>query len=138
MTIFERVKKLGFPLGQYVVVGGAMEAHGLRPAKDIDIIAMPELISKLLAEGWKETGCWNCPGCGRLFLEKEDVDVISDFSHGDKYRADTRALISSADIIEGVPFVRLEELVKWKKAAGRPKDLVDVEMIEKYLDAVNH
>ena len=133
MNIFERVKKLNFPLGEYVVVGGSMEAHGLRAAKDIDVVATPALIQKLLAEGWKDAGCWNCPGCGRLYLERDDVDVLSDFSRGDKYRADTRQLIDAADVIQGIPFVKLEELAKWKRAAARPKDLVDVAAIEDYL-----
>jgi hypothetical protein len=134
MTIFERVRKLNFPLGQYVVVGGSMEAHGLRAAKDIDVVATSTLIKKLLAEGWKDAGCFSCPGCGRLYLEKDDVDVLSDFSRGDKYRTDTESLIANADIIEGLPFVKLEELAKWKRAAARPKDLVDVESIENYLN----
>ncbi|MEX0651862.1 MAG: hypothetical protein WD509_00220 [Candidatus Paceibacterota bacterium] len=39
MNIFERVKRLNFPFGEYVVVGGGvMEAYGLRNAGDLDIV----------------------------------------------------------------------------------------------------
>lgn len=47
--IFERVRSLGLPLGRYAVVGGSMEAHGLRRARDIDIdiVANSELFRTL-------------------------------------------------------------------------------------------
>lgn len=132
MDIFVRVKRLNLPLGKYVVVGGAMEAHGIRMAKDIDIVAAPDLFQDLQGKGWKlaETRL----GAVKFKLKGEGVDVFPDYSCGESYQADVVALIKNADVINGVPFVRLTELVKWKKAAGREKDLKDIGLIEHFLD----
>jgi len=44
MNIFERVKKLNLPLGEYVVIGGGiLEALGIRNTNDVDIIVVPKL-----------------------------------------------------------------------------------------------
>jgi len=42
-------------------------------------------------------------------------------------------LIDDAEIIDGLPFVKLEYVVKYKKQDGREKDLKDIETIEKFL-----
>jgi hypothetical protein len=42
-------------------------------------------------------------------------------------------LIKDATVIDGVPYVQLEELLKWKKVAAREKDLKDIVLIEKFL-----
>jgi len=38
-----------------------------------------------------------------------------------------------AEVIDGLSFVLLEEVLKWKKLNGREKDLRDVELIMEYL-----
>ena len=43
-------------------------------------------------------------------------------------------LIRGAEIIDGLPFVRIEEVLKWKRLNGREKDLKDAELIGRYLD----
>ena len=60
MTISDRVKALGFPLGQYVVVGGAMEAFGIRPANDLDVVVTEDLFAELMRKGWKLCECEKC------------------------------------------------------------------------------
>src|SRR3989344_669354 len=135
-TIFERVKRLNFPIGKYVVAGGAMEAHGIRKAKDVDLIVTKELFDDLLKQGWAPKPCRpndiGKDGTKRK-LRKDDVSIISEYSWLDKYFAKTEDLIASADIIQGIPFVSLDELLKWKKASRREKDLEDIELIEDYL-----
>ncbi len=137
-TIFEQIKALNFPFGQYVVVGGAMEAHGLRKARDIDIVVTPVLFEKLKAEGWQSCDCDICKrskarGWSKRMLKAPDIDILSEYSFEDSYKADLNELISNADVMEGVPFVQLTELLKWKEAARRPKDLEDIAIITKFL-----
>lgn len=137
--ISTRVKKLGFPVGEYVVVGGAMEAYGIRDAKDLDIVVTESLFEKLLSEGRQLCICEECrvdqeKGSSKRMLKKPGVDIISQYTWKDTYQADTTELIRNANIIDDVPFVQLEELLKWKKAAAREKDLKDVELIEYYLN----
>jgi len=42
-------------------------------------------------------------------------------------------LIDGAEIIDGLPFVKLERVLAWKKLNTREKDLKDIEVIEKFL-----
>lgn len=128
MNIVERVKELEFPLGEYVVVGsGILDALDIREAQDIDIAVVPALLARLRAEGgWEEEGRY-----GKLFLKKGDIEIIPQLSWED-YPTTTEEAIDSATIIEGVPFMNLEELRKFKLALGREKDAVDIALIDAY------
>lgn len=39
-------------------------------------------------------------------------------------------IISSATLIDGIPFMNLDELIKFKIALGREKDFEDIELIK--------
>jgi hypothetical protein len=117
-----------------------MEAHGIRLANDIDIVAAPDLFKELQLEGWRICNCNVClrkieNGDSDLVLKKEDVNgrVFSSYESGGVYRADTSEIIRSAIIIDGVPYIQLVELLKWKRGSGRINDQVDVALIEGYL-----
>src|SRR3990167_8238356 len=106
MSISDRVKQLNFPFGQYVVVGGAMEAFGIRKAKDIDIVVTPALFKELRKNGWKDCDCIWCQreierGGTRRMLKGDNVDILSEYSCGDAYHANTDELIKNAAVIEG-------------------------------------
>lgn len=138
LSVSQRVKKHNLPMGEYVVVGGAMEAHGIRKAKDLDIVVTSKLFGELIKKGWNVCECDKCKeklkaGIKEQIIKRDGLDILSEYSWYDKYHADTTYLIKNADIVDGVPFVQLEELVKWKKACGRPKDIHDIELIEQYL-----
>jgi len=54
---------------------------------------------------------------------------------GSRWRAgDIKKLIAEAEIIDDLPFVKLEDVLKWKKLCNRgEKDKRDIELIENYL-----
>ena len=54
-------------------------------------------------------------------------------SHWESYSTTAEAAIASATLIDGVPFMNLNELIKFKRGLGRAKDLADIVMIEAYL-----
>lgn len=127
MTIFEDVKKLNLPIGQYAVVGsGVMSAHGIRQHHDVDLIVTYSLFETLKNSGWQ--GVPN----RKNVLKKDNYEVDADYKYGE-YQPDHDELIRNAEIIEGVPFIRLNELIRFKNALGRDKDKKDVELIEQYL-----
>lgn len=132
-NILEEIKKLNFPTNQYVIVGsGIMSVLGIRESNDIDIAVLPELHKKLCADNtWKQEERYK-----KIFLVKESVEIIPELSWGD-YLTTTREAIESATVIEGVPFLNLEELKKFKRALGREKDLKDIELIDDYLKKTN-
>jgi hypothetical protein len=128
MTIVERVKKLNLPSGKYIIVGsGTLEALGIRSANDIDIAALPELYEQLRATGeWEEEERY-----GKIFLKRDGVDINPQLSWPG-YSTSTEEAIASALIIDGVPFMNLDDLKRFKLALGREKDKADIALIENY------
>jgi hypothetical protein len=128
MNIIERMKKLNLPQGQYVIIGsGPMDVLGIRQAHDIDIAVMPELFKTLRASGeWKEEERY-----GKIFLMRDGLDINPELSWSD-YPTTTAEAIASALVIDGISFMNLEELKRFKTALGREKDKADVTLIEVY------
>jgi len=133
MDIFEEVKSLNFPLGEYLVLGsGPLAARGIREYKDIDILVKEKLYDELIKHGWKTVEINGVNGKFEV-LKNGKFEVDKRVWCGN-YKPDTDNLTKNAEIINGVPFMPLEELVKFKTALGREKDLKDIALIRKYLE----
>jgi hypothetical protein len=131
MDIFEAVGRLGLPVGRYVVFGsGPLAAHGIRETGDVDLLVTTALYEALRADGWEEK-ILGGPFGGR-FLVRGVYEVTDSWDYGD-YNPTPEALIAAAEMINGIPFAPLAEVLRWKQAFGRPKDLADVELIEQHL-----
>ncbi len=130
MDIFKELKKLNFPIGHYVVVGsGIMAALGIREARDLDIAVDNELLKTLKKSGvYKEEIRYD-----KLFLVGSNIEIITQLNWED-YQTNVIDAISSAKIINGFPFLNIEETIKFKEALGREKDFKDIELIKDYLD----
>lgn len=121
---FQDVLKLGLPQGSYAVFGsGPMAVRGMRDAVDIDLIVTDELWQQYAA-----TGKYRIEKGFDLIMH--DVSLIADWK---KWFPDNLPLIESADIIDGLPFVKLSYVLEWKRALGREKDLRDIALIQEYL-----
>lgn len=121
------VRGLDLPLGQYAVFGsGPIVVRGLREGADIDLVVTPELYARL-----RETPEWTARprDDGGETLARDDFDVMERLEFPG-YAGDVPAMIADAEPIEGVPFVRLPELRRFKAALNRPKDHVDLELID--------
>ena len=129
MPIIQRIKQLNLPLGEYVVIGsGLLDALGLRTAGDIDIAVTPKLFASLQSTGeWKEAEQYN-----KAFLLKDGVEISSQLEWGDFPTTVTEA-INSSIVVDGVPFLNMEELKKFKRAFGRQKDYDDIALLDAYL-----
>jgi len=129
MTIFEIVKELDLPLGQYVVFGsGPLAAHGIRESGDVDLFVTKSLYEKLKQGDWEEKQMQD----GSLSLTKDSLEVFTTWRFG-SYDPTPEEIIEKAEIINDVAFVPLSEVRKWKAVFGRPKDLDDVALIDGYL-----
>lgn len=124
--LFERVKELGLPAGSYAIFGsGPMAVRSLRECRDIDLVVTDELF-----EEYKNVSGWELKDIeGMEMLVKDGIEMAADWRPGEW---DVEQLIEDADIIEGLPFVRLAEVLKWKKLLKRGKDLKDIEILENY------
>ncbi|WP_326955127.1 hypothetical protein [Amycolatopsis sp. NBC_01286] len=131
MDIVEAVKALNLPPHQYVVFGaGPLAAHGLRDTADVDLFVTTELYEHFRAAGWTE----KATSCGKVHLASGIYEADDSWKYGD-YNPTIQELVAMADLIDGVPFAPLTEVLKWKRAFGRPKDKQDVILIEQHLGA---
>jgi len=131
--LFEEFGKLNLPVGEYAIFGsGPMGIRNLRKCTDIDFIATDKLFTELKRQPqWKEGV--TCLGMEKLDCKngRGDVEAIKEWAPGSW---NIEQLIKNAEVIDGLPFVRLEEVLKWKKLWGREKDQKDIKIIEKYLE----
>jgi hypothetical protein len=131
MDIFQNVEALHLPPNQYVVFGsGPLEAYGIRPTRDVDLFVTSVLYQELKVAGWEEKTWDLMPG---KYLAKDGLYEADDTWHYGDYDPTPEEIIAVADIIRGVPFAPIIEVLKWKRAFGRPKDLADIALIEQYL-----
>jgi len=127
--LLKRVKDLGIPLGEYAVFGsGPIGVRGLREMHDIDLIVSDNIFDEYLNKpGWRIKEIYGY----RDWLKNDELEIEMgrDWHEG----WDVEKMIKEADMIDGLPFVQLDYLIKWKKFFGREKDLKDVELIENFL-----
>ncbi len=123
--LFGLLRSLDLPLGDYAIFGsGPLIVRAIIEAtNDLDIITRGDTWRRL-----QELGNVTEFDDGNL-----RVDMFEDrltFGNSWKYGAfEFNELIDTAEVIEGLPFVRLEHVVAYKRAAGRPKDLEHLEKL---------
>jgi len=126
--LFQKIKKLNLPIGEYALFGSApMAVRELKEAEDIDIIASEKLWREL---SQKEEWGKKLSKYGDEYFFDDKIEIYKNWRPGDW---DINELIGTAEIIDGLPFVGLENIIKWKKIYGREKDLRDIEIIENFL-----
>lgn len=126
MAIVERVKALGLPLDQLVVIGsGLLDAYGLRQAADLDLSVSPELFESL-----KKSGDFTLnERSGLPFLYKDDVEVWLGWNADIVFED----LKTDAVYVDGVAFANPAVIIKRKTERGLEKDLRDIKLLEEYL-----
>lgn len=126
--LLRQLDTLNLPIGHYAIFGsGPMAVRGLRESHDIDL-----LVSKALFEEFSQKPGWTAKtaDCKAEKIVNGDIEMINEWKPGNW---DTETLIREAELIDGVPYVRLEEVMKWKAIYGRQKDLDDIALLEEYL-----
>ncbi len=124
-TIIKKVQALNLPEDQFVIIGsGTLAVLGIREAEDIDVSVTQELFDILSKQGdWRVEGD---------LLKKENIELKSGIWNKE-YPVSTDQLIKSSLIIDGVRFINLQELLRFKDAMGREKDMRDITLIHEYL-----
>ena len=113
------------PLGQYAIFGsGSMAIRGIREAQDIDVMVLRKLWDRLVAEN---------PLALRHDPEHLLFGNVEVFREWRLMTGLVPTMIAEADIIDGLPFVKLKYTIEWKQLLNRDKDRRDVELIRAYL-----
>ena len=122
------LKSLNLPPGQFALFGSApILVRGLRPAgHDLDVIVKQPLWDEYASRaGWVEKSEY-------LEWEGHNIELWRTWGPGEW---DVESIIDAAEVIDGLPYVRLKTVLEWKQKNGRPKDLLDVGLIQAHLRA---
>ena len=129
MTIFDRLRNLNLSAGDFAIFGsGPLIVRGIIPASnDLDILCRRQAWETVQELGEPE------------YLSNYDVNILTmcdgQLTFGEKWgigEFDTDELIDCAEVIDGLPFVRLKYVASYKRISKRPKDLVHLEALEAY------
>lgn len=127
--IIKKLLSLNLPSEDYAVFGsGPMFAYGIKDlGHDVDLIARGKAWKKALTLGEVSKAK---SGDNVVTLFDGEIEIFDGWAPG---TWDTDALIDTAKVINGIRFVSLENVIKWKKEMGREKDLQHIQIIEDYL-----
>ena len=130
-TFAERVKELGLPLDQIIIIGsGILDQLGIRQSADIDVAAGQAVLEEIArSSDWVRKLDKN----QRQYLVKHDGSVeIWDGWEIDGRIVEYDELLGYAVEYDGVKFANLDFLRRWKNWRGREKDIQDVRLIDEW------
>lgn len=115
---------------QFVIFGSSpLLVHGLRATvHDLDVVARGEVMAWVRQTGTPDVGTYSGDPVWHLCRGRLQFSagwITSLWSPDD--------LIDSAEIIGGLRFARLRDVLQYKMELRRPKDLVDIARIQAYL-----
>lgn len=120
--------EIGLPPDDYAIFGsGPMMAHGLKEANDLDLIARGMAWELAWELGEQQH---TADGSPKAVFGGGKIEVFRKWAPGNW---SPPALIDGAETIDGIRFVTLENVLKWKRLSNRPKDKEHVKLIEDYL-----
>jgi hypothetical protein len=128
--LLEELKKLNLPKGKFAIFGsGPMWPAGLKEPGDLDVIVTEDIFDDFRQKPEFKLGTEK----GNYeYLERDGMEFCKNWYPGEEWGIEK--LINEAEIINDLPFVKLEKVLKWKKIHNREKDQKDIELIEEYLN----
>jgi hypothetical protein len=131
-TFADKVKELNLPLDQIIVIGsGILDQLEIRPAVDIDLAVSSDLMKKLSEKSsdWIKKFDDN----QRFYFIKDDGSAeVWDGWEFDGQVVSYDGLLDYVVEYDGVRFVNLEFLSRWKKWRSLEKDTQDVKLIDEW------
>ncbi|MDO8669617.1 MAG: hypothetical protein Q7K65_04965, partial [Candidatus Buchananbacteria bacterium] len=125
MRYLDELKKLNLPQNSFAIFGsGPMAIRNMREITDLDLIVKPDLWQRLKEKYSKHL-------VPRKNTGELRIGHISIFQNWLPWFDDVNALIDKADLIDGIRYVKLENVISWKKQMARKKDLQDIKTIQK-------
>lgn len=125
------VSELDLDRRDFVIFGsGPLLAHGLRRRiSDLDVVARGTTWKRVCTYGNPATGIINGAPMAQFW------GGLIQFSSGWISEAwDTDKLIDRAEVIDGLRFARLVDVLTYKQALNRPKDRPDIEALRLWLN----
>jgi len=125
---FEQVRKLSLPDGHYLISGsGPLGIRNLRDIRDIDLLVSGELWDQLA----NEYGIVEENGVKKIVIGDLDIEAFGEQSFHEGQGPSVKERLTAAEIIDGLPFESIENVLFFKRMQGREKDLKDIELLSK-------
>jgi len=120
--LLEELKKLNLPNDRYAIYGsGPLAIRGLKEIYDLDVIVTDELYQELTKKYPEKEK-------GKIVIGDIEIFPLWNF-----LLSNPQEVLERAETIQGFRFIRLEDLINWKKKMARKKDFEDIKLIEEYL-----
>ena len=118
--IIRLLKEAAFDAGEYwVTSGAAMVLYGIRDVtRDIDLGCTSKLADELEGRGYPSEVL---PDGSRRIVFSEEIELFENW------------IEDQAVLLEGIPAVSLEGLIRMKEKLGREKDRNDILLIKEHL-----
>jgi hypothetical protein len=126
------LKSLNLPTNDYAVFGsGPMYPRGIKElGHDIDLIVRGSAWDKAQTIG--EVNQTKLGGNKVIELFDGNIEIFNGWAPGE-WSVDE--LIDTSETFDGIPYVTLENVLKWKKIMNREKDIEHIRLIEEYLES---
>ena len=125
LNMLKAVDALHLPQGGYAITGsGPLVIRNVRAAHDVDVVVKQAL--------WHEL-CKKYTSYDEHHIKIGDLEIWGDFLNLTP-RLDE--VIDVAEMIDGYPFVSLQDTLRWKAFLNRPKDQADILVIKRLLNLV--
>lgn len=124
--LIRQLLDLGFDPEHYVVFGsGPLLAYRIRSEiGDLDVVARGKTWLRACDTGIRTTETDGTVTAVRFFDGK--IEVFPRWKTSDGTHWDTDALIDTADVIEGIRFARVDNVIRYKQILARPADADDI------------
>ncbi|PJE72765.1 MAG: hypothetical protein COV00_03560 [Candidatus Tagabacteria bacterium CG10_big_fil_rev_8_21_14_0_10_40_13] len=127
--LLDKFRRLSLPVRQYAIYGsGPLAARGIREAKDLDVIVTDNLYQKLKEEYPRDSK--------KERIKIGEIEIYPSWAWEPKING-LEGVIKRAEVINGLRFIRLDDLLECKRKMGRPKDFEDIRLIRDYLQNQN-
>lgn len=128
LHIFQKIRQLGLPDGEYVIVGDdVLAALGLALwGGTIEAVISEEVYDGFRHEGWQQEDHE-----GHTILKNDDVYKVG-LLFGEWSLED---VLADALIIRGMPFINPAKLLAYKQQNERPEDAELITVLKKYVAA---
>lgn len=130
MTIVEvknKLTSLGISSTEPIIVGSSiLDILGIRPSNDVDVLISKETFCKIADHGHE---ILQRPD-GSEKIEVDDIELMYDW-----YGKKVSDVAIKTTVIDGIKFMSIEEVRRWKALLDRGKDQADILLIDKYLES---
>lgn len=131
---FSALRAFQLPIDQYAITGsGPLGIRNLKAIGDIDIIVTPKLWTTLA----EKYGVIDENGVRKIVFPGGVIEAFGDDSFyaapADPQAPTTTSRIKNSEIIDGLPFDSIKNVLYYKRKDAREKDLKDILLIEKWM-----